>query len=195
MLFGQATPYFLTSGDQFGPEPPPAFESPAFNAALPEVRQISDTRTVEQDLIAKFWALPAGAYGPAGYWNEEAARLIVQYRQTEREGAHTLALMNMAGFDAIIATHDVKYFYWFIRPTQADPGIVLAVGLPAFPSYPSNHATLSSAMADVLGATFPAESTRLEGLAQEAALSRLYAGIHYRFDNDTGLDLGYQVAA
>jgi len=194
-LFGQATPYFLTSGDQFRPAAPRAFGSAAFNAALAEVRQISDTRTPEQDASAKFWAFPVGTYAPAGYWNEEAARLIVGYHRTEREAAHTLALMNMAGFDAIIATHDAKFTYWSIRPSQADPAIVLAIGLPNFPSYPSNHASLSAAMTTVLGAAFPAEKARLGGLVQEAALSRLYGGIHYRFDCDTGVELGHKVAA
>jgi membrane-associated phospholipid phosphatase len=159
------------------------------------VRQISDTRTAEQDASAKFWAFPLGTYAPAGYWNEQAARLMVRYHQTEREAAHTLALMNMAGFDAIIATHDAKYTYWSIRPTQADPAIVLSIGLPNFPSYPSNHASLSAAMTDVLGAAFPAEKSRLRGLAGKAALSRLYGGIHYRFDCDVGLELGHKVAA
>jgi membrane-associated phospholipid phosphatase len=195
VLFGQATPYFLTSGDQFRPAPPLTFGSGAFNAALAEVRQISDTRTAEQDASAKFWAFPVATYAPSGYWNEEAARLIVQYHRKEREAAHTLALMNMVGFDAIVATHDAKFRYWSIRPSQADPGIVLAIGLPNFPSYPSNHASLSTAMADVLGAAFPAEQARLGGLVQEAALSRLYGGIHYRFDCDTGIELGHKVAA
>jgi PAP2 superfamily len=194
-LFGQATPYLLTSGDQFRPAPPPAFGSPAFNADLAEVRQISDTRTAEQDAIAKFWAFPVGTYGPPGYWNEEAARLIVQYRRQEGEAAHTLALMNMAGFDAIIASHDAKFAYWLIRPSQADPAIVLAIGLPNFPSYTSNHAALSAAMTHVLGTAFPAEKSRLTGLAEEAAVSRIYGGIHYRFDCDVGLELGHKVAA
>jgi hypothetical protein len=50
-------------------------------------------------------------------------------------------------------------------------------------------------MTAIPGSAFPAEKARLAGLAQEAALSRLYGGIHYRFDNDTGLELGHQVAA
>src|SRR5206468_2529721 len=44
--------WFLTSADQFRPGPPPAFGSAAFNAALAEVRQISDTRTAEQSRLA-----------------------------------------------------------------------------------------------------------------------------------------------
>ena len=102
--------------------------------------------------------------------------------------------MNMVGFDAIIATHDAKYTYWSIRPSQADPGIKLSIGLPNFPSYPSNHASLSGGMAKILGSFFPAERQRLDGLADQAAMSRLYGGIHFRNDNDTGLRLGRTVA-
>jgi len=195
VLFGKARTYFLESGDQFRPSPPPAFGSPDFFAALREVRQVSDTRTPEQDALAKFWAFPVGTYSPSGYWNDQASQLAVRYHLREREAAHVLALVNMTGFDAIVACHDAKYAYWLLRPTQADPGITLSIGLPNFPSYPSNHACLSSAQAAVLGAMFPAEKSRLRALAEEAALSRLYGGIHYRFDNETGLRLGRMVAA
>ncbi len=41
-------PWFLTSASQFRPAPPPAFGSPEFDAALAEIRQISDTRTADQ---------------------------------------------------------------------------------------------------------------------------------------------------
>lgn len=191
---GQMKPFVLETGSQFRPPPPPAFGSPEFVAALDEVRQVAVARTPEQDAVAKFWAFPLGTYQPPGYWNEEAARLVVRYRLDERRAAHALALMNMVGMDALIATHDAKFAYWLIRPTQADPTITLAVGLPNFPSYPSNHATLSAGMAAILAATFPAERSRLTALADEAANSRLLAGIHYRFDNDTGLRLGRRIA-
>jgi membrane-associated phospholipid phosphatase len=194
-LFGQATPYFLTSGDQFRPAAPPAFGSPAFDAALAEVRQISDTRTAEQDASAKFWAFPAGTYGPPGYWNEVAAKLAVQYHLGERAAAHLFALMNMVGFDAIIASHDAKFTYWLIRPSQADPGIQVAIGLPNFPSYPSNHSAISAGMTAVLGAMFPAEKAGLDALAEEAGRSRILGGIHYSFDNTAGLQLGRTIAA
>lgn len=48
-------PLLLTSGSEIRPGPPPAFGSPAFLAALAEVRQISDTRTAEQLAIAPYW--------------------------------------------------------------------------------------------------------------------------------------------
>lgn len=192
---GQAKPFFLTANSQFRPAPPPAFGSPAFIAALAEVRQVSDTRTAEQDAIAKFWAFPAGTIAPQGYWNRVGSDLAVKYHLTERETAHGLALMNMAAFDAVIASHDAKFTYWVIRPSQADPLITLSIGLPSFPSYPSNHAAVSGASTTVLGALFPAERAELAAQADEAAMSRLFGGIHYRFDNNAGLVLGRTIAA
>lgn len=193
--FGQAKTYLLVSGDQFRPAPPPAFGSPEFLAATAEVRQFSDTRTAEQDALAKFWNLPPGTYTPAGYWNEEATKLAVKYRLGERATAHLLALMNIVSYDAVVASHEAKYHYWLLRPSQADPAITLPIGLPNFPSYPSNHAAISAGMARILGAEFPAEKARLDRLADQAALSRVYGGIHYRFDGIAGLELGRNIAA
>jgi membrane-associated phospholipid phosphatase len=185
----------MTSGAQFRPAPPPAFGSPQFSDALAEVRKISDTRTEEQKQIAIFWNLPAGTHQPPGYWNAEAATLALRYRLNERDAAHTMALMNMTSYDAVVASHEAKYHYWLVRPSQADAGIVLPIGLPNFPSYPSNHASISAAMARVLGDRFPSEARRLDDLADQAALSRVYGGIHYRFDGEAGLSLGRTVAA
>jgi membrane-associated phospholipid phosphatase len=193
--WGQARTYLLLSGDQFRPPPPPAFGSPEFLSALAEVRRISDTRTPEQEANAKFWDMPAGTTTPPGYWNEAAATLAVRYHLGERAAAHVFALMNMVGLDAIIASHDAKFTYWLIRPSQADPGIQVAIGLPNFPSYPSNHSTISAGMAAILGAMFPAEKAGLDALAEEAGRSRILGGIHYSFDNTAGLQLGRTIAA
>ena len=192
---GQAKTFFLTSGDQFRPPRPPAFGSPEFLAALAEVRLISDTRTAEQEAIARFWAGPAGTPTPPGIWNEIAAGLIVQFHLREREAAHTFALMHMAAADALIACFDAKYTYWLIRPVQADPAIQPVFPTPNHPSYPSAHACISGAASTVLSAQFPSEKGELTALAEEGALSRLFAGIHYRFDNETGLTLGRRVGA
>ena len=194
-LWGQARTFLLLSGDQFRPPPPPACDSPEFLAALAEVRQISDTRTAEQASNATFWDFSVGTYTPPGYWNEEAARLAVKYHLNDRRAAHMFALMNMVSFDAIVASHEAKYFYWLLRPPHADSGITTAIPLPNFPSYPANHAAVSGSMARILAYTFPAEKTRLDALAEEAAFSRVLGGIHYRFDGEAGLVLGRQIAA
>ncbi len=191
---GQARPWFLRSGDQFRPAPPPAFGSAKFLSELAEVRQIADTRTPAQDSIAKVWALQNGTVTTLGYWNRLGAELISAGRLNERRAARVLAVMNMAGYDVLIASHEAKYHYWLLRPSQADAGIKVAIGLPSFPAYPSNHAAISAAAAEVLGAAFPRERERLDGDAYMAGLSRIFGGIHYRVDMDAGLALGRNVA-
>ena len=191
---GQMRPFFMESGDQFRPPPPPAFGSPAFVAALEEVRRISDHRTPDQLRIAEYWALTTGSL-VAGFWNEEATKRIARYHLNERRAARVLALMHMAGMDASIACYDAKYTYWLIRPYRADPAITTPIPRPNHPSYPSSHACYSGASAYVLGALFPADAEHLAAMADEAAESRLYAGIHYRFDKDAGLGIARQVAA
>ena len=193
-LLGHMRPFFMESGDQIRPPPPPAFGSTAFVAALEEVRRISDHRTPDQLRIAEYWALTTGSLG-AGFWNEEATKRITHYHLNERRAARALALMHMAAMDANIACYDAKYTYWLIRPYKADPAITTPIPRPNHPSYPSSHACYSGASAYVLGALFPSEATELAAMADEAGESRLYAGIHYRFDKDAGLAIARQVAA
>ena len=191
--WGKVRPWLLRSGDQFRPPPPPTFASPAFAAALHEVRAISDNRTPGQLAIAIFWADGAGTSTPPGHWNAIAADLIAKRHLDEERAALTFALLNMSLMDAGIACWDAKYTYWLIRPSQADPLITTPVGLPYFPSYVSGHATFSGAASTVLGALFPADRRALDAMANEAALSRMYGGIHYRFDNERGLELGRRI--
>jgi membrane-associated phospholipid phosphatase len=112
----------------------------------------------------------------------------------ERAAARTFLLLNGAMMDALIAGHDAKYAYWFIRPTQADPSITLAIGLPNHPSYPSTHTVLSKSAAGVLGGPFPHHQVRLDAMAEEASISRLFGGIHYRFDLEAGTGMAEGIA-
>ena len=194
-LWGSVRPWLMTRGDQFRPEPPPAFGSAAFQAALAEVRKYSDQRTQRELDIAKHWGDGAGTYTPAGHWNRVASDLVVWYNLAEADAARVLAALNMAMMDAGIAVWDAKYVYWLIRPSQADRAITTPVGLPNFPSYVSGHSGFSGAAADVLGYFFPAERASLVAQAEEAAMSRLYGGIHYRFDSEVGLRMGRAIAA
>jgi len=189
-------PWFLTSASQFRPAPPPAFGSAEFTAGLAEIRQISDTRTPEQVRIATFWALNAGTPTGSGFWLEVASQDILQHALSEREATHLYALLSASMADAQIGCWDAKLTYWFIRPWKADPGInvVPAVGMPNHPSYPSGHSCLSSAAGEVLSAFFPEDRATLDAMVAEAGLSRMYAGIHYRFDIEAGQTLGRSVA-
>lgn len=188
-----ARPFFLSAGNEFRPPPPPAFGSSEYLAALAEVRQISDTRTAAQLAIAQWWNVNQSGVSNAAT-NNAAVGLIRRYRRSDVEAARILFLMNAAAFDAIVGCFEAKYAYWFIRPPQADPLITLPIGLPPHPSYPSSHSCVSGASFEVLTREFPNERRQMEALATEASLSRLYGGIHYRFDMDAGLALGRAVA-
>lgn len=187
-------PFFLTSASQLRVPPPPAFGSSAFLAALAEVRTISDHRTAEQIALAQYWALATAPF-TAGGLNLIADEIIRAHHRTEREAARILAYANAAAFDAQIACWDSKLFYWFIRPSQADSAITLAVGLPNHPSYPSGHACVTSALMSVLIDAFPSERERLEGIITDAGMSRVYGGLHYRFDIEAGQSIGRRAAA
>jgi membrane-associated phospholipid phosphatase len=192
-MLGKMRPYFMTAGNQFRPAAPPAFGSAQFLAALAEVKATASARTTEQLQIAQKWALSSGTYRTQGHWNVVASDLAVARGLREKDATHMLALLNTAMNDASIACFDAKYAYWLIRPSQADTTIALAIGLPNHPSYPSSHSCTSGAAAAVLGALYPSETTRLDAMADEIGLSRLYAGIHYRFDISTGLAIGKSV--
>ncbi len=190
-------PWFLTSANQFRPGPPPAFGSADYLAALAEIRQISDTRTAEQIQIAAFWAGNPGTPTTPGFWLSVATDGINQHGMNERQATHLYGLVSASMFDAQIACWDAKETYWLIRPWQADPGInvVPAVGKPNHPSYPSGHSCLSSAAGTVLSSAFPEQTDQLTAMYLQAGLSRMYAGIHYRFDIEAGQTIGRSVAA
>jgi membrane-associated phospholipid phosphatase len=189
-------PWFLTSANQFRSVLPPAFGSAAFLADLAEIRHISDTRTADQTAIAAFWALNAGTPTAAGFWIHVGTDAISERGLSEREATHLYALMGATMFDALIGCWDSKQTYWYIRPWQADLGITTtaAVGKPNHPSYPSGHSCVSSSGAEVLSTFFPDQRAQLEAMVTEAGLSRMYGGIHYRFDITAGQTLGRNVA-
>ena len=185
-----ARPFFLRSGSEIRLGPPPTFGSPAYLAALAEVRAYAQTRTPEQVAIVTKWVPLSGVL-----WNEIASDLSDRYHRSELEAARIFAYGNTAAWDAIVACFDTKFTYWFIRPTQADPTITLATALPNHPSYPSAHACETGAWQGVLADAFPAERDMIDAVAQEATLSRVLGGLHYRFDGEGGLSLGRNAAA
>jgi membrane-associated phospholipid phosphatase len=190
------TRWFLNSANQFRPGPPPEYLSPAFNAALAEIRNLFDTRTTEQGRIAGFWALNPGSVTAAGFWLQVGTDGINARGLSEREATHLYALVSATMYDALIGCWDAKLTYWYIRPWQADPAILnfVPVGRPNHPSYPSGHSCISASAAEVLSMFFPEDRDRLSAMVTEAGLSRMYGGIHYRFDIDAGQALGRNVA-
>ena len=191
---GQVTPYFMSTGAQFRPAPPPAFGSAAFNTDLNEVLTRTQNRTPAELALAIQWDYPAGTPTPLGYWNGVAAGYVGASTMDERAATEVFSLMHAAMFDALIGCWDAKYYYWTLRPTQANSAISLAFALPNHPSYPSGHSCISAAAGRILANYFPDKSAELDGWVNDAGLSRIVAGIHYRFDITAGQALGRSIA-
>jgi len=191
---GNARTFYMKAGDEFRAPPPPAWGSTAFQVQITEVRAISDNRTNEQIRIAQYWEDLTGSFA-AGAWNVRARNAMAARGIDEETTARALAMMHMAGFDALVACHDSKYVYWVPRPVQADPKITLAVGVPNHPSYPANHACISGTMGRVLDAQVPGSNGVFETMGKEAGTSRVYGGIHYQMDVDAGDEIARKIAA
>src|SRR5690606_26031760 len=175
-------------------EAPPAIGSPEFLEAVKELKHIQANMTEEKRKIANWWSDGLGSYTPPGHWNRFAKDFIIKYKNNPLRSARTFAYLNMAVVDAGISCWDSKYYYHYPRPIQAIKGFKTIVGTPNFPSYTSGHSAFSAAAATILSDIFPAEAELCEKWANEAAESRIYGGIHYRFDAEVGITQGKKVA-
>ncbi len=195
MLFGRVKPWCIPNVEAVRPPAPPAIGSDAFNADVAELKRIADKLTPEQRRIANFWADGPSTYTPPGHWNRIAADEILENQLNPLRTARVFAYMNMSVADAGISCWDTKYYYCYPRPSQVIPGFRSLLGVPNFPSYTSGHSTFSAAAAATLGALFPQHAAELDAKAKEASESRIYGGIHFRFDCEEGLKAGKIIGA
>ena len=197
---GRWRTWVLASGAEIEPPAPPEYGSERYWADVEEVRAVTAALTAEQKRLADDWNLGLGSVTPPGVWNLHAARLVAAHRLDAAQAARAFAVLNVAMFDAMIACWHAKYRWWTERPVTViratrDPAFLPYLVTPAHPSYVSGHSSASGAAEKALAAFFPAEAAQLHAMAEEAAMSRLYGGIHFRSDDDFGLDLGRRVAA
>ena len=198
-LAGTWKTWVLESGSQFRPGPPPIFGTPEFEAQAREVVAAKQNLTEEQKRAATFWAGGQGTPLPAGVWNEVTLAYLRDLKPSEPQAERVMALANVAMSDAGVAAWDAKYTYWDPRPENGirdsgvDPNWEPYIDTPFFPSYISGHATYSGAISEVLSFIFPDREEDFRAKALEASMARLWGGIHWRADNETGLDVGHKV--
>lgn len=179
--------------------PPTAFGSAEYAAETQEVYDVSQSLTPAQAAIALHWADGPGTVTPPGHWNQIALDVIAAQSLSAEAAAEILAALNTAQADSFISCWATKYYYWTERPVTAirreiDASWLSLIATPPFPSYVSGHSSTSGTASAVLASYFPAAAAQLQAWANEAAVSRLYGGIHFRSDNDAGLALGREVA-
>ncbi len=147
-------------------------------------------------------------FSPSGHWMNivgiASKNANADFAKTVSAYAHTA----IALFDGFISCWDEKYRSNYVRPETIINAHISAdwrpyIQTPPFPSYTSGHSTISAAAAEVMTAFYGerlsfTDTSLLEfGIAnreiksfreaaQEASISRLYGGIHYRFDLDSG---------
>jgi hypothetical protein len=193
--YGSVLPWNFNSATivALRPGPPPLLDSKEFQDNLNELLDIAKNQTREQARIASFWSDGVGSYTPPGHWFRRAANLTHEKKYSEVRTARTFALLGTAMQDAGICCWDAKYYYYYPRPNQMSKKVKTSVGLPNFPSYTSGHSMFSGAAADILSHLFPDQKDKLDAMAVEASVSRMYGLIHYRFDCEVGLATGHKV--
>jgi PAP2 superfamily len=222
--WSQVTPFALAHANEFRPGPPPELTSDEYTDVFDEVKSLgfinSTTRTPEQTLIGKFWNGNIQDFwneiAQTAAWRHhldlaQSARLFALLNIS-------LADTTIAFFDA-----KYTYQFWRpvtaiqMAGSDGNPStepnptwLPLTTKTAPDPAYPGAHSAISAAGAEVLQFyfgkrfTFDVTSESLVGVtrhftsfsaaAQEAGLSRIYAGQHFRSDHIAGKRLGRQVA-
>ncbi|PSL42727.1 PAP2 superfamily protein [Salsuginibacillus halophilus] len=127
---------------------------------------------------------------PTKQWTPVADRLIDTYGVTPVEAARILAVLHQALQDTMVVVWAEKYKWDVARPNQYDQELRTLLCTPRFPAYPSGHSALSGCAEEILSYFFPGERRPLHQVAEDNALSRLIAGVHFPADNTEGLKLG-----
>ena len=194
-LFGQVKGFLLDSANVVAlrPGPPPSTNSDTMKQQVQQALTTVKNATREQLSQVQFWADGVGTWTPPGHWNYIAAQDFITQNWSEVRWARNMALLNMAEMDAAIECWYIKYYYFNPRPTQMDPTIRTLTGIPNFPSYVSGHSMFSAAAATILGHILPSRAQAYQSMAQDAANSRIYAGIHYNVDCEVGMTVGQNV--
>jgi hypothetical protein len=217
--WGMIRPMVLTSGEECPPPGHPPFSTDTdsdFYAAGLEVYKVGPRLNHEQKTIADYWYDGTGTTGtPPGHWIAIVSQIARNDDLSLSAAAEAYARVGIAVHDAVIGCWNTKYTYNLQRPVtyindNIDAGWLPYILTPNFPSYTSGHSTLSGAAARALTDMFgiksftdtthadhglvPPQEPRtfdsFDEAATEVAVSRLYGGIHFSFDNDDGLASG-----
>lgn len=222
--WGANRPFVPGSGESCSPGPPPSFSESVGSAFYVEAREcyrVTSDLTPEQKAIARFWSDDPGQTAtPPGHSLSILTQVARELNLTLDRAAEAYAKLGVAVADSFVACWRTKYQYNLLRPVTyirsvIDPSWTSLLVTPPFPEYTSGHSVQTAAAAQVLTSlfgqlAFTDHTHDARGLpsrafgsfaaaAEEAAISRLYGGIHFRAAIERGLEqgacIGEQVAA
>ena len=214
-------PFAMPSAATCDLPPPPAYseeKDSEFYKQAAEVYAIKNGTGTEEKVIARFWSDdPMLSPTPPGHWVSIVMQIAGRDHLPAAKTAETLARLGVAVADAFIGCWHTKFEYDLVRPVTyikkvIDPKWDTLLITPPFPEYPSGHSSQSGAAAAVLTAMFgdhfafddathvadniPARHFEsFAAAANEAAISRLYGGIHFRAAIEQGLKQGQCIGA
>ncbi len=211
------TTFVLTPGD-CGMDGPPVFSTDPASDAYEEAYEIYNLRnniTPEQATIAGFWADGPGTINGPGHSLSTTSQILSLVGANLAQAAETYARVGLAVGDGVYAVWWSKYTYNWIRPITyinryIDPNWTTLLVTPPFPEYTSAHSGQTAAALYTLidrwgdigyvdhthddDGYAPRTFASLTHSMVETALSRMYAGIHFRSAVFEGIDQGRCVA-
>jgi hypothetical protein len=223
LTWGGIKPFMLKSPDQFAFIGPHEVTSAEFAKDLEEVRLVggvnSTQRTADQTAAAIFWTVSA-----TSVYNAVARTVGKEKGNSLIDNARLLALLDMAGSDAGVATWHQKFKTNFLRPVTAirnanklgNPALMQEedwtplLVTPAHPDYPSGHCAIGGSSTGLLRLFFkidamdasytypPMGVTRrwrsFSQMAEEVGNARVWGGIHTRTADEHAHMIGEKVA-
>lgn len=160
-----------------------------WEAELQIVEHTLDSNTTKQIQSAHYWA--------TGQLTSRFSNLIYELANKYPKGSPNTARMqafyHAAMNDVFVICWYLKYTWDVARPNQYGRNFRPVLTTPRFPSYPSAHAVIAGATEMIVGYYFSQEATDIKRVTEDAALSRLVGGVHFKADNDEGLRLGRQI--
>ncbi len=222
--WGGNRPFVPGSSEPCAPGPPPYFSESVGSAFYAEAREcygVTSGLSPEQKAIARFWSDDPGQTAtPSGHSVSILTQVARELNLTLDRAAEAYAKVGVAVADSFVACWRTKYQYNLLRPVTyirsvIDPSWTSLLVTPPFPEYTSGHSVQTAAAAHVLTSLFgqlafmdhthdaqglpPRAFSSFAAAAEEAAVSRLYGGIHFRAAIERGLEqgacIGEQVAA
>jgi len=178
--------WVLTASDELRPAAPP--DEAATQAEIAELKALMAQRDAAAFESVAYW----DAGSPAYRWVQLADERQKSLPPGPLHG-RTMSLITVAMYDALIAAWDAKYTYNRPRPSALDATLTTLVTPPNSPAYPSAHAVVAGAASTVMAYLWPEEAEQYRAMAEEAAQSRLLAGVQYPSDVEVGLALGRAV--
>ncbi len=219
--WGRNRPFAMPEGNACPLPAPTVYSEEEGSAFWNEAREVYDIKkalTPEQLAIARFWSDDAMlSQTPPGHWIAIAGQVMATEGADADRMAEVYAKLGVGLADAFVGCWYTKFEYDTLRPVTyirrfMDKKWESLLTTPPFPEYPSGHSTQSAAAAVVLTAMFgegyafddashtddgmPARHFgSFEAAAEEAGISRLYGGIHFRTAIERGLEQGRCIGA